>query len=44
METQLCQLNEFELIEIEGGVGVFVIVACCSVAFATGLATALMII
>jgi hypothetical protein len=42
METKLVELNEFELLDIEGG-SLFVI-ACCAIAYATGLATALMIL
>jgi hypothetical protein len=42
METKLIELNNLELENIEGG-SLFVI-ACCSIAFATGLATALMIL
>lgn len=47
METNIIKLeiedlNYLELQEIEGGS--FFLIACCSIAFATGLGTALMIL
>lgn len=44
MEIELTNLSEFELVEIEGGSITIFAIACCSIAFATGLATALMIL
>lgn len=42
INLNLVELNNLELQEIEGGS--FFLIACCSMAFAAGLGTALMII
>lgn len=42
INLNLIDLNDSELQNIEGGS--FFLIACCSIAFATGLGTALMIL
>ena len=44
METNIIELNDFELIEIEAGCISLFTISVCAIAYAAGLATALMIL